>query len=52
MTEPHEHPNGDLPDSPDEEDGVPAPWPFKLVMTLVPFLLLAALLFADRCPGG
>ena len=38
------------PDKPEpDEEGVPAPWPLKLAMTLVPFLLIVALLFLDRC---
>lgn len=41
---------GNTPDA--GEEGVPAPWPLKLLMTGVPFLLVAALLFLDRCGSG
>jgi hypothetical protein len=51
MTDPEKRPDYDIPEDPDEEEGVPAPWPFKLLMTLVPFALVAALLFADQCSG-
>ena len=38
--------------SEDDEEGVPAPWPLKLLMTVVPFLLVGALLLLDRCGSG
>lgn len=52
MTESPKRPDHDIPADPDEEEGVPAPWPFKLIMTLLPFALLGGLLFADRCSGA